>query len=75
MIRIIEEHDHCEIDIERLRKHIETLSIESDKTEKKGSLISDIKKKDEKIAQLEKGLQIQVIENVFIIYILKIVNF
>ena len=73
---IIEEHDHCEIDIERLRKHIETLSIEIDKKEKKmDSLISDIKKKDEKIAQLEKGLQIQVIENVFIIFILKIVNF
>ena len=66
MITIIEEHGHCKIEIECLRRHIETLNKEIDKRDQKiDSLISDIKKKDEKIAQLEKGLLIQVIENVF----------
>ena len=68
MITIIEEHGRCKIEIECLRRHIETLNKEIEKRDQKiDSLISDIKKKmDEKIPQLEKAL-LQVIMNVLLL--------
>jgi hypothetical protein len=68
LITIIEEHGHCKIEIECLRRHIETLNKEIEKRDQKiGSLISDFKKKmDEKIPQFEKGL-LQVTMNVLLL--------
>ena len=68
MITIIEEHGHCKIEIECLRRHIETLNKEIERRDQKiGSLISDFKKKmDEKIHQFEKGL-LQVTMNVLLL--------
>ena len=68
MITIVEEHGHCKIEIECLRRHIETLNKEIEKRDQNiGSLISDFKKKmDEKILQLEKEL-LQVTLNVLLL--------
>ena len=65
MITIIEEHGHCKIEIECLRKHIETLTMEIDKKDKKIDC-SHNTKNDEKFTQIEKEL-LQVTMNVLLL--------
>ena len=56
LIKVNEEHANCKIEIQRLRTHIETLKMESDNKDKK--MVSLIADNEEKIARIQKVLQV-----------------
>ena len=56
LIKVNEEHANYKIEIQRLRTHIETLKMESDNKDKK--MVSLIADNEEKIARIQKVLQV-----------------
>ncbi len=56
LIKVNEEHSNCKIEIQRLRTHTETLKMESDNKDKK--MVSLIADNEEKIARIQKVLQV-----------------